>query len=88
MLRGYCLQVVVDFPLTYMTADNKLAAQVAISNVHSSGGTNLSGGLFKGIDQHQQQSPPQATVEQPTEQPDAATGQPSWGALDCLVFVT
>lgn len=82
------MQVLVDFPLTYMTADNKLAAQVAISNVHSDGGTNLSGGLFKGIDQHQQLSPPQASNEQPAEQPDAATGQPSWCALDCIVLVT
>ena len=55
-----------------MTADNKSAAQAAILNVHSDGGTNLSGGLFKGIDQHQQLSPPQQS-----EQPNVATGQSS-----------
>lgn len=58
--------MLTDLPLKYMTAENKTAAQVAINNVCSSGGTNLSGGLFKGIDQHQQLSSEQdvSTVEQ------------------------
>ena len=59
-------------PLKHMTADNKVTAQIAINNVRKGGGTNLSGGLFKGIDQHQQVLPPQETV---TEQSNITTGQ-------------
>ena len=33
---------------------NKKKAQKAIGKIWADGGTNLSGGLFKGIDQHQQ----------------------------------
>ena len=55
-----------------MTASNKAAAQLAVSKVNVDGGTNLSGGLFKGVDQHQQVSPSPGTV---TEQSDIATGQ-------------
>lgn len=37
-----------------MTDEGKAAAELAIDRIKASGGTNLSGGLFKGIDQHQQ----------------------------------
>lgn len=67
--------MLTDLPLKYMTADNKTAAQRAISSVHCTGGTNLSGGLFKGIDQHQQLS--SQTAATAAEQPDHATGQVS-----------
>lgn len=83
VLNWRCLQVLTDFPLKYMTAENKGAAQAAIVNVHSGGGTNLSGGLFKGIDQHQQLSSPQESV---TEQPNVATGQ--YCRLDVLLTVS
>ena len=66
------MQVLTDLPLRHMTEGNKAAAQLAISKVKSGGGTNLSGGLFKGIDQHQQVSASQEAV---TEQSNIATGQ-------------
>ena len=47
-----------------MTAENKASAQAAIGRVHAGGGTNLSGGLFKGIDQHQQAVPSHDTTDQ------------------------
>ena len=37
-----------------MSHSNKEKAQTAISKIRAGAGTNLSGGLFKGIDQHQQ----------------------------------
>ena len=48
------LQVDVNFALREMTDDNKAAAELAVDRIRAGGGTNLSGGLFKGIDQHQQ----------------------------------
>ncbi len=48
------MQVQVDYPLQHMSPSSKEAAQKAISRIKSGGGTNLSGGLFKGVDQHQQ----------------------------------
>lgn len=48
------MQVDVNFGLREMTEDNKAAAELAIDRIKPGGGTNLSGGLFKGIDQHQQ----------------------------------
>ncbi len=56
------LQVVVDYPLKHMSRDNKEAAEKAINRIRSGGGTNLSGGLFKGIDQHQQGAAAQDAV--------------------------
>lgn len=61
-------QVVVDYPLKHMTSENKEAAQKAISRISVGGGTNLSGGLFKGIDQHQQE----ATSATPRDAPQSA----------------
>ena len=54
-----------------MTAENKAAAQAAILRLQASGGTNLSGGLFKGIDQHQQA----ATLPEAADQAQLETGQ-------------
>ncbi len=48
------MQVQVDYSLQHMSPSSKEAAQKAISRIKSGGGTNLSGGLFKGVDQHQQ----------------------------------
>ncbi|KAL3138377.1 hypothetical protein ABBQ32_006179 [Trebouxia sp. C0010 RCD-2024] len=64
--------VLTDLPLRRMTESNKAAAQLAISKVYPSGGTNLSGGLFKGIDQHQQVLSSQQAA---TEQSNIALGQ-------------
>lgn len=72
MLLSWCLQVLTDLPLRRMTESNKAAAQLAISKVYPSGGTNLSGGLFKGIDQHQQVLSSQQAA---TEQSNIALGQ-------------
>ncbi len=62
------MQVQVDYPLQHMSPSSKEAAQKAISRIKAGGGTNLSGGLFKGIDQHQQGA--------------AAAGAPAEQALD------
>ena len=48
------VQVDVNFALREMTDEGKAAAELALDRIKASGGTNLSGGLFKGIDQHQQ----------------------------------
>ena len=37
-----------------MTSGNKKVAAAAISRVQAGGGTNLSAGLFRGVDHHQQ----------------------------------
>jgi len=62
------MQVQVDYSLQHMSTSSKEAAQKAISRIKAGGGTNLSGGLFKGIDQHQQGA--------------AAEGAPAEQALD------
>lgn len=59
------MQVQVDYPLQHMSPSSKEAAQKAISRIKSGGGTNLSDGLFKGIDQHQQRA---AADSAPAEQ--------------------
>ncbi len=59
------MQVQIDCPLQHMSPSSKEAAQKAISRIKAGGGTNLSGGLFKGIDQHQQGAAAEgATAEQ------------------------
>ncbi|DBA99975.1 TPA: hypothetical protein ACH3X1_013847 [Trebouxia sp. C0004] len=61
-------EVRVDYPLQHMSPSSKDAAQKAISRITVGGGTNLSGGLFKGIDQHQQGAPAAgATAEQASD---------------------
>ena len=79
-----CLQVCTDLPLKQMTADNKAAAQLAIHKVKIGGGTNLSGGLFKGVDQQQQVLPSQETV---SEQSNTATGQFPVSSCMCDLIV-
>ena len=38
----------------FMTSGNKKVVAAAINRIQSGGGTNLSAGLFRGIDHHQQ----------------------------------
>jgi len=38
----------------FMTSGNKKIAAAAVSRIKYGGGTNLSAGLFRGIDHHQQ----------------------------------
>ena len=38
----------------FMTSGNKKVAAAAISRIQCGGGTNLSAGLFRGVDHHQQ----------------------------------
>lgn len=65
------MQVRVDYPLQNMSSSSKEAAQKVISRIKAGGGTNLSGGLFKGIDQHQQGV---AAEGAPAEQASASEG--------------
>ncbi|DBA94803.1 hypothetical protein WJX77_010279 [Trebouxia sp. C0004] len=44
--------------MNFMTSGNKKVAAAAISHIESGGGTNLSAGLFRGIDHHQQLAAP------------------------------
>jgi len=44
--------------MNFMTSGNKKVAAAAISRIVSGGGTNLSAGLFRGIDHHQQLAAP------------------------------
>ena len=79
-----------------MSADSKASAQLAVQQVRAGGGTNLSGGLFSGVDQHQQVLTTQAPLPV-NEQNQSAKGQ-SHGihcapsklvhALYCDVFST
>lgn len=62
-------KVIVNFALREMTAEGKAAAQLAIDRIQAGGGTNLSGGLFKGIDQHQQGA--NSGVQPPTQHADS-----------------
>ncbi|KAL0038635.1 hypothetical protein WJX79_000718 [Trebouxia sp. C0005] len=67
-------KVRVDYPLQNMSSSSKEAAQKVISRIKAGGGTNLSGGLFKGIDQHQQGV---AAEGAPAEQASASEGSSS-----------
>ena len=58
-----CLQVVVNFPLKPMNHENKKVVEAAISGISAGGGTNLSGGLFKGIDQLQQSAMAEQAID-------------------------
>ena len=43
--------------MLFMTSGNKKTAEAAIARIDSGGGTNLSAGLFRGINHHQQAEP-------------------------------
>lgn len=64
-----CAQVAVNFALREMTAEGKAAAELAIDRIVAGGGTNLSGGLFKGIDQHQQGAAQRAPMSSEHDDP-------------------
>ena len=65
------VQVTVDFPLQHMSHSNKKKAEAAVGKIRAGGRTNLSGGLFKGIDQHQQGT---AAQQADTIQANGSTG--------------
>lgn len=66
-------QVIVNFPLRPMNHENKKVVEAAISGISAGGGTNLSGGLFKGIDQLQQSAvAEQASETSETSEPHAS----------------
>ena len=75
-------QAAVVFPLKHMSNENKETAQQAISRIQSQGGTNLSGGLFKGIDQHQQGL---AAPDMPAEQSEDIAGELAHGRTLALL---
>lgn len=77
------MQVQVDYPLQHMSPSSKEAAQKAISRIKAHGGTNLSGGLFKGIDQHQQGA---AAEHAPAEQALDSEGDFGLNSQHCNLF--
>lgn len=50
-LVSYDTNVRVDFPLTKMDTENKTTALSAITSLKAGSSTNLSGGLFAGLEQ-------------------------------------
>ncbi|GMH34402.1 hypothetical protein BSKO_02236 [Bryopsis sp. KO-2023] len=60
---SYASEVSEDVPLTPVTGASKESIQRSIDNIRASGSTNLSGGLFKGVQQQKTGDIPQRSVK-------------------------